>query len=122
MKPCPIGAPSCSAAVLLFRVFFKRRDASLCDRGLKIEVCLSPVAAVHVEENDDETQAVTGQVGATKEPGESPCTMLPSRHLMNDKETEQRTCEIYQLISLRSKMMVMMEMVFLFKILQIPSD
>lgn len=57
-------------------------------------MCASPVAAVHVEQNDDEAQAVTGQVGATKESGESPCTMLPSRHLTNDKETESRGHEM----------------------------
>ncbi len=57
-------------------------------------MCASPVAAVHVEQNDDEAQAVTGQVGATKEPGESPCTMFPSRHLTNDKETDSQGHEM----------------------------
>lgn len=57
----------------------------------KMKVCASPVAAVHIEEDDDKAQAVTGQVRATKQPGESACMMLPSRHLIYNKETEQRT-------------------------------
>lgn len=52
-------------------------------------MCVSPVAAVNVEQNDDKAQAVTGQVGATKEPGESPCSMLPSCHLTNNREMER---------------------------------
>lgn len=54
----------------------------------------SPVTAVHVEQNDDEAQAVTGQVGATEELGERTCMMLPSGHLTNDEETESRSPEM----------------------------
>lgn len=44
-------------------------------------MCFLPVAAEDIEQNDDKAQTVTGQVGTTKEPGESPGVMLPSRHL-----------------------------------------
>lgn len=52
---------------------------------IKTKASSSPVAAVHVEQNDDEAQAVTGQLGATKEPGKSLCTILPSRHLTESR-------------------------------------
>lgn len=45
-----------------------------------------PVATEHIKQNDDEAQAVTGQEGATKEPGQSAGTMLPPGHLMNNKK------------------------------------
>lgn len=44
-----------------------------------------PVAAVDVEQNDDEAQEITSEVGAAEEPGEPPRTMLPSRHLGGDR-------------------------------------
>lgn len=49
-------------------------------------MCSSPVATVDVEHYDDEAQAVTGQVRAAKEPGDSPSTMFPSGHLTNDRD------------------------------------
>lgn len=49
---------------------------------------VSPVAAVHVEEDDDKAKAVTGQVGAAEEPGESPRAMLPPRDLPRVRETK----------------------------------
>jgi len=56
---------------------------------------LLPVASINVEQNDDKAQAVTGQVGATKDPGESPGTMLPSRHLRNAKKAKISSRERY---------------------------
>lgn len=49
---------------------------------------LLPVAAQNIEENDDEAQTVAGKVGATKEPGEDPGVMLPSRYLKNGTMTK----------------------------------
>lgn len=48
---------------------------------MKGKLCTSPVAAIDIEQNDDKAQEVTGKVRATKHPGESPRTMLPSCHL-----------------------------------------
>lgn len=56
--------------------------------GLGLHRNRHTVAAVHVEQNDDEAQAVTGQVGATTEPGESPSAMLPSRHQIPEERVE----------------------------------
>lgn len=65
-----------------------------------------PVTAVHVEENDDKAQAVTGQIGATKEPGEPPCLMLPSRHLMEEtikiEQSEHVKCDLFVFFKLKS--------------------
>lgn len=47
-----------------------------------------PVATEHVQQDDDEAQAVTGEEGAPEEPGQSAGTMLPPGHLMNNKEGE----------------------------------
>lgn len=59
------------------------------------------MAAVHVEQNDDKAQAVTGQVGATKELGQSPCAVLPSRHLTkNNRKAEHRRLEMMVCVSL----------------------
>lgn len=46
---------------------------------------VSPVAAVHVEDDDDKAKAVTGQVGAAEEPRESSRAMLPPRNLWRTK-------------------------------------
>lgn len=43
------------------------------------------MAAVNIEQYNDEGQTITGQVRATKEPGESLCAMLPPRHLEKDR-------------------------------------
>lgn len=51
---------------------------------------ISPVAAVHVEDDDDKAKAVTGQVGAAEEPGESSRAMLPPRNLWRVRETKGR--------------------------------
>lgn len=48
------------------------------------------MAAIHVEQDDDEAQEVTGEVGASKHPGEAPCTMLPSCHLKDDRPEDMR--------------------------------
>lgn len=42
----------------------------------------SPVAAVHVEEDDDKAEAVASQVGAAEKPGESSSAVLPPCNLM----------------------------------------
>ena len=52
-------------------------------------VCVSPVAAVDVEQDDDESQAVTRQQGAAEEFWEGASTMLPSGHLTNDRDRNQ---------------------------------
>lgn len=44
------------------------------------------MATEHIKQNDDEAQAVTGQEGATEEPGQSAGTMLPPGHLMTNRE------------------------------------
>lgn len=62
-----------------------------------------PVAAVHIEKNDDKAQAVTGQVGASKEPGEPSCSMLPPRHLSEDKKIEQSEQVKFDLILFKIK-------------------
>lgn len=54
------------------------------------KMCASPVAAVDIEQNDDEAQAVTGQVRAAEEPGDCPRAMFPSRHLPNDRQRDSR--------------------------------
>ena len=59
-------------------------------RRMKRKLCASPVAAKDVEQNDEKAQEVTGKVRATKDPGESPRTMLPSRHLKNDRAEDMR--------------------------------
>lgn len=46
------------------------------------------MAAVHVEEDDDEAEAVTGQVGAAKKPGEPSSAVLPPCNLTRYKETK----------------------------------
>lgn len=51
---------------------------------------VSPVAAVHVEDDDDKAKAVTGQVGAAEEPGESSRAMLPPRNLWRGGEAKGR--------------------------------
>lgn len=48
--------------------------------GLGLHHHSHTVTAVNIEENDDKTQTVTGQMGASEEPGQSPCSMLPPRH------------------------------------------
>lgn len=58
-----------------------------CVRGCKCERA-SPVAAVHVEEDDDKAEAVTSHVGAAEKPRESSSAMLPPCNLMRDKETK----------------------------------
>lgn len=58
-------------------------------------MCALPVAAVYIEHDDDETQAVARQVWATEELGESACTMLPSCHLMNNKKTKKNMQELF---------------------------
>lgn len=42
---------------------------------------VSPVAAVHVEQDDDTAEAVARQVGAAEKPSESSSAVLPPRHL-----------------------------------------
>lgn len=56
----------------------------------------SPVTAVHVEQNDDESQAVTGQVGAAEESGKSAGAMLPSRHLTYEQAETAEGCFLYK--------------------------
>lgn len=61
------------------------------------------MAAVHVEEDDDKAKAVTGQVGAAEESGESPRAMLPPRNLPRHKTLDRFGC---WLMRLRSKVTV----------------
>lgn len=49
-----------------------------------------PVAAEHIEHNDDEPQAVAGQEGVTEEPGQPAGAMLPPGHLIDNNGRDER--------------------------------
>lgn len=61
---------------------------TLCVRAQGTTGKVSPVAAVHVEEDDDKSKAVASQVGAAEKPGESSSAVLPPCNLMRYRETK----------------------------------
>lgn len=81
-------------------------EGSVVRQSLRMWGNVSPVAAVHVEEDDDEAEAVASQVGAATKPGESSSAVLPPCNLVRVEETKSSvsqsvifyTCSLLQMV------------------------